>query len=153
MSIVLNPRLLKDIEQLSTAAQTSCLESFHSLIIQFAPKSTAYTPSVMRARCSGVNNFLFVKLLSQFVLQRAVCFRSHHCCRTQLAILHHNENVSREQATDASGNPRFHKKLPKSSKGREVLCPIKTKATHGKLVWCIFLSAIPCVLESEATNC
>lgn len=56
VSIVLNPRLLKDIEQLSTASQTSCLESFHSLINQFAPKSTAYTPSVMRARCSGVNS-------------------------------------------------------------------------------------------------
>ncbi|KAH9373108.1 hypothetical protein HPB48_001078 [Haemaphysalis longicornis] len=69
VSIVLNPLLLKHIEQLSTASQTSCLESFPSLIIQFAPKSTAYTPSVM-------------------------------CARTQLAILHHNENVGREQATD-----------------------------------------------------
>lgn len=117
VSIVLNPRLLKDIEQLSTASQTSCLESFHSLINQFAPKSTAYTPSVMRAR-------------------------------TQLAILHHNENVVRDQATDASGNPQFHRKLPKSCKGREVLCPVKTKATHEYVQKLLVASMEECALHS-----
>ncbi|XP_049523172.1 uncharacterized protein LOC125945478 [Dermacentor silvarum] len=48
--MVLNIRLIKDIAQLSADAQTSCLESFHSLMIRFAPKSVAYSPTLMSAR-------------------------------------------------------------------------------------------------------
>lgn len=50
LKIVKDARLLKDITQLSTVGQTSSLESFHSLLLKFAPKSTAYTPKVMQAR-------------------------------------------------------------------------------------------------------
>ncbi|KAH9373067.1 hypothetical protein HPB48_010213 [Haemaphysalis longicornis] len=67
--------------------------------------------------------------------------------RTQLAILHHNENVVRDQATDASGNPQFHRKLPKSSKGREVLCPVKTKATHKYVHKLVVASMEECALH------
>ncbi|KAH7979744.1 hypothetical protein HPB49_010758 [Dermacentor silvarum] len=48
--MVLNIRLIKDIAQLSADAQTSRLESFHSLMIRFAPKSVAYSPNLMSAR-------------------------------------------------------------------------------------------------------
>ncbi|XP_049918879.1 uncharacterized protein LOC126401561 [Epinephelus moara] len=36
--------------------------------------------------------------------------------RTQLAIMDHNENVQREQATTASGRPRFNVVFPKATK-------------------------------------
>ncbi|KAL1481656.1 hypothetical protein MTO96_034315 [Rhipicephalus appendiculatus] len=49
-AVVLNARLLKDIAQLSSETQTSSLESFHALLIRFAPKSVASTPRVMSAR-------------------------------------------------------------------------------------------------------
>ncbi|KAH8032832.1 hypothetical protein HPB51_003046 [Rhipicephalus microplus] len=48
-SAVLSARLLKDIAQLSLETQTLSLESFHALLIRFAPKSVAYTPRVMSA--------------------------------------------------------------------------------------------------------
>ncbi|XP_064468755.1 uncharacterized protein LOC135383046 isoform X1 [Ornithodoros turicata] len=97
--IVLDKRLLKDIEQLSTVGQTSGLESFHSLLLKFAPKSTAYTPKVMRAR-------------------------------TQIAILHFNENADRPLARRKDGGLMYRRKLVKTKKGTEVVSTMKTKATH-----------------------
>ncbi|CAN7977712.1 unnamed protein product [Ixodes persulcatus] len=49
-SIVLSKPLLKDIPQLSTAAQTYSTECFHSTVIQFAPKSTHFGYESMQAR-------------------------------------------------------------------------------------------------------
>ncbi|XP_063072440.1 uncharacterized protein LOC134463131 [Engraulis encrasicolus] len=40
--LLTNKRVLKDVEKLSHHHQTSSLESFHSLIIRFAPKSTVF---------------------------------------------------------------------------------------------------------------
>ncbi|KAG0444969.1 hypothetical protein HPB47_008542 [Ixodes persulcatus] len=45
-----NKRLLKDLAQMSPHGQTFALESFHSVLIDFAPKSRAFTPEGMRAR-------------------------------------------------------------------------------------------------------
>lgn len=42
--------LLKDMEQLSSLGQTYGLESYHSLLTKFAPKSVAFTSETMRAR-------------------------------------------------------------------------------------------------------
>ncbi|XP_064473783.1 uncharacterized protein LOC135388278 isoform X2 [Ornithodoros turicata] len=50
LKIIMDPRLLRDIGQLSSVGQTSSLESYHAVIVKFAPKSTAYTPNVMKAR-------------------------------------------------------------------------------------------------------
>ncbi|KAL1481106.1 hypothetical protein MTO96_050460 [Rhipicephalus appendiculatus] len=96
---VLNARLLKDIEQLSSDAQTSCLEGYHSLMIRFAPKSVAHSPALMSAR-------------------------------TMLAVLHHNANTTRQQACGSDGEPLFKRKLLKSKKGNEVVCPVKESATY-----------------------
>ncbi|XP_062603026.1 uncharacterized protein LOC134264758 isoform X2 [Saccostrea cucullata] len=41
--ILLNKTLLKDISRLSSQEQTSSLEAFHSLILHFAPKNTAFS--------------------------------------------------------------------------------------------------------------
>ncbi|XP_062393824.1 uncharacterized protein LOC134082194 isoform X2 [Sardina pilchardus] len=40
--ILLNKRVLKDVEKLSHHHQTSSLESFHSLILRFAPKNVVF---------------------------------------------------------------------------------------------------------------
>jgi hypothetical protein len=49
-SIVSSKSLCKDIKRLSPVYQTYCLEAFHSLIIQFAPKSFAYSYLGMKCR-------------------------------------------------------------------------------------------------------
>uniref|UniRef100_A0A9J8B7I9 Uncharacterized protein n=1 Tax=Cyprinus carpio carpio TaxID=630221 RepID=A0A9J8B7I9_CYPCA len=41
--VILAPKLLKDLENLSSDFQTSGLESYHSLILRFAPKSVAFS--------------------------------------------------------------------------------------------------------------
>ncbi|XP_049524234.1 uncharacterized protein LOC125945894 [Dermacentor silvarum] len=97
--MVLNIRLIKDIAQLSADAQTSCLESFHSLMIRFAPKSVAYSPTLMSAR-------------------------------TMLAVLHHNANTTRKQACGIDGKPAFRRKMLKTKKGNEVVCPVKESVTY-----------------------
>lgn len=43
-------RLLKDLVQMSPHGQTFALEAFHSVLIHFAPKSQAFSPSGMLAR-------------------------------------------------------------------------------------------------------
>ncbi|KAM7286362.1 uncharacterized protein ISCGN_030184 [Ixodes scapularis] len=50
MKVALAPLLLRDIRQLSPSFQTYSLESFHSVLIGFAPKSTVFTYEGMRAR-------------------------------------------------------------------------------------------------------
>ncbi|XP_049527522.1 uncharacterized protein LOC125947180 [Dermacentor silvarum] len=93
--MVLNIRLIKDIAQLSADAQTSCLESFHSLMIRFAPKSVAYSPTLMSAR-----------------------------------FLHQNANKTRKQACGIDGKPAFRRKMLKTKKGNEVVCPVKESVTY-----------------------
>ena len=48
--LLTNPRLLKDIARLSPKYQTSSLESFHSVLIHFAPKSVAFSFNGMLCR-------------------------------------------------------------------------------------------------------
>ena len=48
--IILNRSLIKDIMKLSGGHQTSVVEAFHSLIIQFAPKSMIFSYSAMKSR-------------------------------------------------------------------------------------------------------
>ncbi|XP_064477249.1 uncharacterized protein LOC135391083 isoform X2 [Ornithodoros turicata] len=50
VKIVTDPRLLRDISQLSSVGQTSSMESYHAVLIKFAPKSTACTPKVMKVK-------------------------------------------------------------------------------------------------------
>ena len=48
--VVLNKLVLKDIRKLSTLHQTSSIEAFHSLLIQYAPKMGAFS---FRECCAG----------------------------------------------------------------------------------------------------
>lgn len=52
---LLSTRLLNDLKKLSPLHQTSAIEAFHSLIIQFAPKSSAFSYKGMY--CRYVTNF------------------------------------------------------------------------------------------------
>ena len=49
-SLIQNSNHLKDITQLSSAYQTSSLESFHNVVIHFAPKSIAFSYMGMKSR-------------------------------------------------------------------------------------------------------
>ena len=48
--IIRNKMQCKDIQNLSTSYQTSRLVAFRSVVIQFAPKSTAFSYSGMKSR-------------------------------------------------------------------------------------------------------
>ncbi|XP_077495750.1 uncharacterized protein LOC144106741 [Amblyomma americanum] len=82
--------LLKDIEKLSASGQTYNLESFHSILNKFAPKSVSFSTDIMRAR---------------YILHK-----------TQLVILHHNENTCRAQAVTKDGERKWKRKQLRAGK-------------------------------------
>lgn len=49
-NLLTNTRLITDVKKLSPLRQTSSVEAFHSLIIQFAPKSAAFSFKSMMTR-------------------------------------------------------------------------------------------------------
>ena len=49
-AIIGSSYLLKDIPKLSDAEQTSSLEGYHKVVIQFAPKNTHFFYEAMKAR-------------------------------------------------------------------------------------------------------
>lgn len=51
--------------------------------------------------------------------------------RTQLAVLHFNENASRHQAQDRIGQTRWTKRLSKSRKGHFTARKVKAAPTFG----------------------
>ncbi|CAN7976902.1 unnamed protein product [Ixodes persulcatus] len=105
VEVTMAPRLVKDIRQLAPSTHTFSLEAFHSILIGFAPKSYSY-------------------------LQGSWYYFSHF--RTQLAILHFNENANREQAVSADGSLQFKIKHPKSRKGGKVVRPKQAEPTYSK---------------------
>ncbi|XP_037508895.2 uncharacterized protein LOC119385549 [Rhipicephalus sanguineus] len=65
--------------------------------------------------------------------------------RTQLAVLHYNENSERDQACTKDGTPRWRIKYPKAAGGEPVACPIMEAAKHGyvqKLLQAVTTAAI-----------
>ncbi|XP_062580835.1 uncharacterized protein LOC134242728 [Saccostrea cucullata] len=74
--ILLNKTLLKDISRLSSQEQTSSLEAFHSLILHFAPKNTAfsYLGMLCRLYLAGLHNNENSERDQMFTRQREPCF-------------------------------------------------------------------------------
>ncbi|XP_064455590.1 uncharacterized protein LOC135366697 isoform X2 [Ornithodoros turicata] len=98
-AIVRNPRLLSDLKKVSPTTRARALESFHGVLIRFAPESVSFSPEAMLAR-------------------------------TQLAMLHWNENTDSCRAVAPSGHPRHKVKPTRSKRGHEVVCPMKTTPTY-----------------------
>ncbi|XP_064462597.1 uncharacterized protein LOC135373305 [Ornithodoros turicata] len=96
--ILLSPALLKDIPFLSSQEQTYGLEAFHSVLIQFLPKSYAFSDEGMVAR-------------------------------TQVAIIHFNENADRVQL-EREGAKQYRLKALKVKK-TWVAVPLKESASYG----------------------
>ncbi|XP_062615668.1 uncharacterized protein LOC134277345, partial [Saccostrea cucullata] len=74
--ILLNKTLLKDISRLSSQEQTSSLEAFHSLILHFAPKNTAfsYLGMLCRLYLAGLHNNENSERDQMFTRQGEPCF-------------------------------------------------------------------------------
>ena len=49
-AVLCKKQLLNDMKKMSPLQQTSALESYHNIVIQFAPKSTHFSYLVMKAR-------------------------------------------------------------------------------------------------------
>ncbi|XP_064465216.1 uncharacterized protein LOC135376632 [Ornithodoros turicata] len=95
--ILTAPALLRDVPMLSTKQQTYGLESYHSVLNHFVPKSYSFSDEGMVAR-------------------------------TQLAILHYNENADRVQV-EREGSKQFRLK-PSKLKKTWVAVPLKENATY-----------------------
>ncbi|XP_031559838.1 uncharacterized protein LOC116296014 [Actinia tenebrosa] len=65
-SVLTKPSLMKGIKKASPLAQTSCLEGFHSVVNQYAPKMTAYSYQGMYCR------HIIAAVLFNYNLQRDV---------------------------------------------------------------------------------
>ncbi|XP_052423624.1 uncharacterized protein LOC127966567 [Carassius gibelio] len=72
----------------------------------------------------------FHSLILKFTPKNVVFPFMGMLCRLFLAVLHHNENIGREQATTATGKPLYKVLFPKSKKGEPTARPLKTKPTY-----------------------
>lgn len=119
-SLLQRTQLWNDIRQLSPLHQTSNLEAFHSLLIHFVPKSTAFSYHGMLGRYISRVPDITQVLLSNFY------------CRLRLAALHFNENSNNLQARTKDGKARYSISFPKNKHGEHVVKKIATQSTYSK---------------------
>ena len=101
--VVLNKKILKDIEKLTEFHHTGELEVHHSLLLKYVPKRLHYSYKGMVAQ-------------------------------TQLAVIDHNSNTGRKQATVTrgkknEGNIKYKLVFPKGQK-KWVAKPVKTRKSY-----------------------
>ena len=90
------------------------LEAFHSLLLSYCPKRTAYR---------------LVKITPASRLVNMTSRNEAYLARTQLAVLDHNAHCDRQVATTAKGEQRYHRKYRKQSKNWDVT-PVKTRKEY-----------------------
>ncbi|RXN07569.1 hypothetical protein ROHU_032261 [Labeo rohita] len=72
----------------------------------------------------------FHSLIIRFTPKNVVFPFMGMLCRLYLAVLHHNENANREQATTSAGEAVYKMIFPKSKKGECTVRPLKTDPTY-----------------------
>ena len=145
-AIIQNKAFCRDVMKLSPQYQTSTCEAFHSVIINFAPKSTAFTYKGMLARYSKVallinkyNRLPLFQPTSLLMTYKNILYSQVHCShcislntiRLYLAMLHYNENCGRQQAQTRKGEKRYTVLYPKYKKGGHVVRKLVEHCTYG----------------------
>lgn len=134
-----NSFLLRGIKQASPVQQTSCLEGYHSVVNQFAPKMLAFSYLGILSRYFKWNTLL------RKINHKAknVCFTdasyfhsklvSMFACifRTILATLHFNWNLNRDQQKDSQGKTKLCVTYPKFKEGEGTVRECRVKQNYG----------------------
>lgn len=117
--IITNKRFCKDVQKLSNSYQKSQLEVFHSTIIEFAPKKTAFSYLGMKSRQWIRSN------------NQSNDHDTPFDNRLQLAAIHYNHNSSKKQAVTKSGEKRWSILYPKYKQKGHIVRRLMEKSNFG----------------------
>ena len=117
-TLITNTKLCNDIGKLSPKYQTSSLEAFHSVMVHFLPKSTAFSYEGMLGRYMH-NNYYFY------------CNTHNFRLRIASAALHFNENAHKDHAETRDGEKQYSISFPKYKLGGYIVRKVLVPSTYG----------------------